>query len=82
VSIGSVALNSSVSLEPSPPNLPRQPTSSKPPVSDQRIQNDVAELRQALGSGDPESASRAYTRLQSDLRNAPAPADAGIDLYG
>jgi hypothetical protein len=86
VSIASVAGNSSGRLPVNPRdaagqleqnlrNRPgsRQPTVSKPPVSSQNIQNDIGELRQALGSGDLSNAFRAYTRLQTDLRTVEEP---------
>ena len=59
-----------------------QPTVSKPPVSSQNIQNDIGELREALGSGDLSSAFRAYTRLQTDLRNAEQPDTREVEAPG
>jgi len=47
---------------------PSTSTSSKPPVNAQSIQDDVGELRVALGSGDLRSALTAYVKLQNDLR--------------
>jgi hypothetical protein len=54
-------------------DITHQSTARKPPVSSQNIQKDVGELRQALGCGDLSSAFEAYTKLQTDLRNAEQP---------